>query len=93
MRARADWWAGASDIVEDVLIWAGEAEVLVDSIMDFAAKFKQGFDGGDKKRRGKCEIVVTKDAAHEEMVLEAIFGYKQKGEAARVVEGWVRARL
>ncbi|EON69714.1 hypothetical protein W97_08974 [Coniosporium apollinis CBS 100218] len=93
VRASADWWAGASDVVEDVLIWAGEAEVLVDGIMAFAAEFKQGFDGGDEKRRGKCEIVVTKDAAHEEMVLEAIFGYREKGEAARVVEGWVRARL
>ncbi|KAJ9637693.1 hypothetical protein H2199_007183 [Coniosporium tulheliwenetii] len=70
VRAGAEWWAGASNI----------AEVLVDSIMEFAAKFKEGF--GER-----CEIVVTKDAAHEEMVLEAIFGYKEKGEAARIVEG------
>jgi acetyl esterase/lipase len=89
--AAPEWWEPVADIVEEVLIWAGGNEVLVDGIVAFADKFTKGFGSNG----GRVRTVVTEGAAHEEMILERLLGYKgDSGTGSQaVVEEWVRAKL
>ena len=41
--AAPEWWEPVADVVEEVLIWAGDNEILKDGIEAFAKKFTQGF--------------------------------------------------
>jgi acetyl esterase/lipase len=80
--AAADWWSPVADAVGDVLIWAGDNEVLKDGILALAKKVETGF-------------VVTPKACHEEMIIERILGYKgDSGTGShQVVQAWVKAQL
>lgn len=43
-----EWWADiAKSVVQNVLIWGGGGEVLLDGIKDFAAKVGEGFSRAD----------------------------------------------
>lgn len=44
VRAQPEWWAGVSPIVDQVLIWGGGGEILVDGIRRFQSNMKAGFD-------------------------------------------------
>ncbi|KAE9961698.1 hypothetical protein BLS_001495 [Venturia inaequalis] len=90
--AEPSWWSGASKVVNDVMIWAGGAELFVDGIKLFAHKFEEGWisGGGDRK---SVKLVVTPRNAHEEMILDLLFGYKEKGDAAVAVEEWAKSKL
>jgi acetyl esterase/lipase len=89
--ASSEWWEPVADFVEEVLLWAGGNEVLVDGIEAFAKKFEKGFGS----KGGLATTVVTPKACHEEMILERILGYKgDSGTGSQtVVEDWVRAKL
>lgn len=89
--ASSDWWAGVADVVGEVLIWAGENEILKDGILAFAQKFEKGFGS----KGGLAHTIVTKGACHEEMIVERILGYKgDSGTGSQaVVEGWVKSKL
>ncbi|CAI9627904.1 unnamed protein product [Alternaria burnsii] len=89
--ASAEWWEPVADVVEEVLIWGGENEVLIDGIEAFANKFSIGF----RRNGGHVNVVITKGAMHEEMILERILGYKgDTGTGSQAaVEEWVKARL
>ena len=89
--ASAEWWAPVADVVGEVLIWAGDNEILKDGIVAFAQKFSRGFGGAG----GLVDVVVTPKAAHEEMIVERILGYKgDSGTGSQgVVEGWVKSKL
>jgi len=83
------WWEATAGVVGEVLIWGGSYEILLDGIEEFAHRFKKGYGGSGEK----VTIVITDKAAHEEMVVERMLGYKQKSESARAVEDWVKAKL
>jgi acetyl esterase/lipase len=89
--APASWWEGTADVVDEVLIWAGGNEILLDGIQEFSKRFTKGFGG----KGGKVNTVITPKAAHIEMLLEVLLGYK--GDAgtgsAKVVNDWVKAKL
>jgi acetyl esterase/lipase len=89
--ASPEWWEPVTDFVEEVLIWAGGNEVLVDGIEAFAKKFEKGYGS----KGGLVATVVTPKACHEEMILERILGYKgDSGTGSQaVVECWVKAKL
>jgi acetyl esterase/lipase len=89
--AAPEWWAPVADVVEGVLIWAGDNEVLKDGIVAFAEKFTKGYGGAG----GIVQTVVTARACHEEMIVERIMGYKgDSGTGSQqVVESWVMSRL
>jgi acetyl esterase/lipase len=89
--AAAEWWTPVADVVGDVLIWAGDNEVLKDGILAFADKFTRGFGGGG----GMVHTVVTPKACHEEMIVERILGYKgDSGTGSQqVVQAWVQSKL
>ncbi|TID18871.1 alpha/beta hydrolase fold domain-containing protein [Venturia nashicola] len=90
--AESSWWSGASKAVNDVMIWAGGAELFVDGIKLFAHKFEKGWvsGGGDRK---SVKLVVTPRNSHEEMIVDILLGYKKKGDAALAVEAWAKSKL
>lgn len=89
--AAPDWWEPVADIVEEVLIWAGDNEILKDGIEAFATKFTIGFG----RKGGRVNTVVTPKACHDEMIVERILGYKgDSGTGSQqVVQEWVKAKL
>lgn len=91
--AQPEWWAPVSDIVDDVLIWAGDNEILKDGILALARKITLGFDMAGAN--GRVATVVTPKACHDEMITERILGYKgDSGTGSQaVVQGWVKAKL
>ena len=62
---------------------------MLDGIEEFARQFEKGYGGSG----GKVTTVITDKAAHGEMTIERMLGYKQKSESARAVEDWVKAKL
>ena len=89
--AAPEWWEPVADVVEEVLFWAGDNEILKDGIEALAKKFTQGFGG----KGGRVNTIVTPKACHEEMIVERILGYKgDTGTGSQeVVQTWVRAKL
>ena len=89
--APASWWEGTASVIEEVLIWGGEREILIDSIEEFAKRFTKGFS----KHGGRVNTVITPKAAHMETILEMILGYKGDSGtgSAKVVKDWARAKL
>ena len=89
--AAPEWWAPVAEVVEEVLIWAGDNEVLKDGILAFAEKFTKGFGG----KGGIVNTVVTPKACHEEMIVERILGYKgDSGTGSQaVVQSWAKSKL
>ncbi|CAI6341176.1 unnamed protein product [Periconia digitata] len=89
--APANWWERVADVIDEVLIWGGESEVLIDSIEEFSKRFTKGFGG----KGGRVNTVITEKAAHMEPILELLIGYKgDSGTGSRgVIKDWVRAKL
>ena len=89
--ASSEWWEPVADVVEEVLIWGGGNEILIDGIEAFARKFSVGF----RRKGGHVNFVVSEGAMHEEMIFERIFGYKgDSGTGSqKVVEEWMKAKL
>ncbi|KAJ4320736.1 hypothetical protein N0V94_003268 [Neodidymelliopsis sp. IMI 364377] len=89
--ASPEWWEPVADMVDEVLIWGGENEILLDGIEAFANKFSLGF----RRRGGHVSVVITPSAAHDEMIMERVIGYKgDSGTGSQdVVEKWVQAKL
>lgn len=89
--APASWWEGTADVIEEVLIWAGGNEILLDGIEEFSKRFTKGFGG----KGGRVNTAITAKAAHIEMILELLLGYKGDSGtgSAEVVNGWVKAKL
>jgi acetyl esterase/lipase len=86
--APESWWEGLQ--VEEVLVVAGEEEVLVDGIKEFEGKLRRGV--GDAT---KVELLVAKGEYHDQPNLDLQFGYKeeQEGEQAKRIKGWVSSKL
>ncbi|KAF2790675.1 alpha/beta hydrolase fold domain-containing protein [Melanomma pulvis-pyrius CBS 109.77] len=89
--APASWWEGTADVIEEVLIWGGGNEVLLDGIVEFARRFETGFGG----KGGRVTTVITDKAAHVEMIVERILGYKGDSGTGSVgvINDWVKAKL
>lgn len=89
--APASWWEGTADVIDEVLIWGGGNEVLLDGIEEFARRFTKGYGG----KGGRVNTVVTPKAAHIEMILELLLGYKGDSGtgSAKVIKDWAKAKL
>jgi acetyl esterase/lipase len=89
--AAPDWWTPVASVVGEVLIWAGDNEVLKDGILAFSEKFTKGFGANG----GSVHTVVTPKAGHVEMIAERIIGYKgDTGTGSnQVVQDWVKSQL
>lgn len=89
--APASWWEDTANVIDEVLIWAGGNEILLDGIEEFSRRFTKGFGG----KGGRVNTIITAKAAHIEMILELLLGYKGDSGtgSAKVVNDWVRAKL
>lgn len=89
--AAPEWWTPVAEVIDEVLIWAGDNEVLKDGILAFADKFTKGFAA----KGGVAHTIVTPKACHEEMIVERILGYKgDSGTGSQqAVQAWVKSKL
>ncbi|KAH6642339.1 Alpha/Beta hydrolase protein [Boeremia exigua] len=89
--ASSEWWESVAGVVDEVLIWGGENEILIEGIEAFAKKFSVGF----RRRGGHVNVVITEGAMHDEMIMERVLGYKgDSGTGSQgVLEQWVKAKL
>ena len=89
--APATWWEGTASVIDEVLIWGGGSEILLDGIEEFAQRFTKGFT----KHGGQVSVVITPRAAHMEPILEILLGYKGDSGtgSTKVVKDWARAKL
>ncbi|KAF1949867.1 alpha/beta hydrolase fold protein-like protein [Byssothecium circinans] len=89
--APASWWEDTAHVIDEVLIWAGGSEILLDGVEEFAKRFTKGFGG----KGGRVNTIVTPNAAHIEMIIELLLGYKGDSGtgSAEVVKNWARAKL
>jgi acetyl esterase/lipase len=90
--AEPNWWSGAHNLVDEVMIWGGGGEVFEDSIKAFASKFIEGWThgGGDSK---KVNLVISPRLGHDEPISDVGLRYKTKSAGAIAIEDWVKARL
>ena len=91
LRAEPGWWSGANKVVNDVMIWGGGREVLIDGIRAFSKAFIKGWnDGGGSEDR--VVYVETPGGAHDDMIVDSALGYKNSPAGMAVAE-WMKSRL
>lgn len=73
--ALAEWWENFP--VKKVLVVTGEEEMLVDGIVEFAAKLEEGVGEGTS-----VETAVVTGAYHDQPSQDLGFGYKEEDEGA-----------
>lgn len=83
LTAPASWWHNL--MVDDILIVAGEDEVLVDGIKEFG-KIIQG-------AHKLVTIVVTRGEGHDQPNIDLMLGYHEPGEQNRVIQAWLVSQL
>ena len=97
--APAEWWENVADkVLNEIMIWGGGGEVLIDSIRKFAHTVKNGFADADGRQtvkadsassRNRFRFVVTPEHAHEEMIIDHLLGIRKSGKGAREIEDWM----
>ena len=91
--APADWW---KDIpVDQILVTAGEDEVLVDGIRDLHKNLSDALTGGARdgvSGNRIVELLVAKDEAHESPMLDTALGL-ETGPSATRITSWVKSKL
>lgn len=85
VHADAAWFTGLSEFVNDILVWGGSGEVLIDSINRVSTMLKAAHP--------KTKIVVQDGASHEDFIMDVVCGYPGKGEGTKLVESWLAERL
>lgn len=101
-----EWWVDiAKGTVQNMMIWGGGGEVLIDSIRLFADKVGAGFASAEqespvgaaddeKELLPRFVFTVTPGCGHEQMIIDALmFGMVKGGVAAKELENWLSAVL
>jgi len=83
--ADSNWFHDIESVTKDLLIWGGSGEMLIDSINFIAKKLKAV--------HSRAVYVEQDGAAHEDMILDKILGYKHKAEGTKLIEEFVLAKL
>lgn len=83
--ADLSWFSGLDLRVNEILVWGGGKEVLVDSIEAIGKKLQEALS--------RTEVVIQPEAAHDDFILEKLLGYSKKAEGTKVVESWIADRL
>ncbi|EMC99246.1 hypothetical protein BAUCODRAFT_146213 [Baudoinia panamericana UAMH 10762] len=79
--ADKEWFSGLQDVVKEILVYGGGAEVLIDSIEALAKKLQHVHP--------KVKLVVMPGEGHDALILDKLFGYAGKSDGTRVVESWL----
>lgn len=92
LSAPLEWWASVrKTVVQHFFIWAGEAEVIRDGIVDFAATLKEA--SGEDPVDGSVQFVVTPNEAHEQMIVDPHLNLGSKTVGGSEVEKWLAKML
>ena len=83
--ADENWFRDLETKVEDIFVWGGGGEVLIDSIDAIAKKLKQAHPNVD--------YVIEPGACHEDFIIEKLLGYKHKPQGTKLIESWLGQRL
>lgn len=59
---------------------------------DGIVEFAENFTGAVGRSVGVTTVVAAREY-HGQMVVEGVLGYKEPGEGARAIEGWLLERL
>lgn len=75
--------------VQEVLVVAGEDEVLIDGIREFVGKLDRGLGGG------RVSTLIVKNEYHDQPNLDIVMGVKEKDESiqAHRIKGWIGSKL
>ncbi|KAM3415344.1 hypothetical protein BST61_g8873 [Cercospora zeina] len=83
--ADSAWYTGLDKVVDHILVWGGEKEVLIDSIKAFATTIE--------KAHAQTTVVIEPGASHEDFILDRLLGYEDKAEGTKVIESWLATKL
>lgn len=90
--ADGSWWKGMHEVVEEMFIWAGQDEIFVDGLQQFAQKLVEGWEAGG----GAPQLVksyIAPGEAHVGPIMDVMLQYKEKSRSQFVLEGWLKGRL
>jgi hypothetical protein len=106
VRVPPKWWKEVANVVDEILIWGGGGEILIDGIRIFANNIAAGFAEagassspeqmpGTRRVTGRERVfyVETPRASHEEQIMNYTLRIKKKSSGAIVIEEWINARL
>ncbi|RDW89463.1 hypothetical protein BP6252_01495 [Coleophoma cylindrospora] len=83
--APASWWKDL--MVDDMLIVAGGAEVLIDGIKKFAGIVEQGFG------ESHLEVFIAPGEYHDQASVDIDFGYQEDGAQAAKIKSWMGTKF
>jgi Steryl acetyl hydrolase len=92
VRAPPATWKGVAEVVDEIIVWGGGGEILIDSIRIFAKNIIDGFRMADSGSE-RVIFVETPRASHEQQIMDLTLRIKEKCEGTLVVEEWINARL
>lgn len=104
IRVPSDWWADvAENVVDEVMIWGGGGEVLIDGIRAYAGTMAEGFAMADagiatartsaaarrsaSQKKNTEDAALIKEAAVSNVEMDAADAARVSGEEAVHVEG------
>lgn len=106
IKGSMECWTKAFDrAIDEMMIWAGGGEVLIDEISAFAGVIEKALADAssgsslDSKQpstkvdRSRLNFVVTEKASHEKMILDRVFLGKTKASGRVDIEKWLRTIL
>jgi len=91
VRVEPAFWKDVAGVVDEVLVWGGGGEVLVDGIRTFAKRIEDGFADASGERQ-RVSYIEMPHAAHEEQIMNYTLRL-QKSESATFIEEWICSRL
>jgi acetyl esterase/lipase len=85
--APSSWWKDLQ--VENVLVVSGAEEVLLDGIVKFESKLREGLG------KDRVEFLIAEGEYHDQPSLDLQIGYKEKDEGlqARKIKSWIASKL
>ncbi|KAF2716958.1 alpha/beta-hydrolase [Polychaeton citri CBS 116435] len=83
--APADWFSGLEKVVQDIFVWGGGGEVLIDSIDDIYTTLRNSHP--------RVEYVVQPNSSHEEFIIDKTLGYTHKADGTKAIEKWFLMRI
>jgi acetyl esterase/lipase len=84
--APESWWKGV--MVQEFLIMAGQDELLVDGIVEFAEGLKRV-----KGLEGRVQVLVAEGEAHDATNGDVSLGFTETGKQGQLMRSWISSKL